>query len=430
MIKRKITNRFIKNTSWLIFEHIFRMALSLVVTGLMARYLGTRNYGLISYGMAYISIFTVICKLGIDSILVNEIIRDRKNTGEIIGTTIFLRLASSILSIFTIYFIVKYLNPDNKTLQMITLIQSISLLFVSFDTVTFWFQSNLQSKYAVVAKSIAFLIVSSWRLILIFIGASVDFFATATIIEAVIIGIFILIFYFRYEGQKFQISLKRAKHLLEKGYHFIIAGLLITVYTQIDKIMLGQLANESVVGIYTAAMTVSGFWMFIPNAIIESARPMIMAAKYDNEEHYKRRYSQLYSTVIWMGVLASIVITIMSKWIILIIFGSGYLGSSNVLNGLIWSRIFSLIGVTRSIWLISENKIKYQKYFVGTGAILNVMLNLTLIPRYGAVGAAIATVVAEVFSSTVALAFFRETRPLLKIIVDAFFLKGFLTSNK
>lgn len=424
LVKSKIKGKFIKNTSWLLFENIFRMVLSMIVTSLMARYLGTHNFGVISYGIAYISIFATISKLGIDSILVHEIIQKREETGKMVGTTIVLRFISSLLSVLIIYVVVAYLNPDNTTLQIITFLQSISLIFVAFDTVGFWFQSNLESKFAVISKSVAFILVSIWRLGLIYFNASVEYFAISTILETFVIGAFIFAYYFKYKGQRLGFSLKIAKGLLSKSYHFIIAGLLVTIYTQISRIMTGQIAGETAVGIYAAAATVSSLWVFVPNSLIESARPVVMTAKSNNEGVYVKRYKQLLCSIIWLGVVASVMITVLSKPIIIIIFGNQYIESIGVLAILIWSRIFSLIGTARSIWLVSENFIKYQKYFVGIGAIVNVVLNLILIPSFGAMGAAVATLFAEIFSSTLALLLFKETRPLLRIIFESFIFKG------
>jgi O-antigen/teichoic acid export membrane protein len=424
IVIKKIKGKFLKNTGWLLFEQIFRMILSLAVTTLMARYLGTHNYGLISYGAAYIAIFTTISQLGIGEILVNEIIKNRDKTGIIIGTTIILRLFSALLSIILIYIVVAYLNPNNFVLQIITFIQSISLLFIAFDAVGYWFQSNLQSKYAVIAKSIAFTLVSIWRIVLIYVEASVQYFAVATILQTLAISTLIILFYFKFKGPRFNFSLDLAKNLLSKSYPFIISGLFVTVYTQMDKIMLGQLTNESSVGVYTVAMTISGLWIFIPNSLIESARPIIMAAKGNDEERYIKRLKQLFSAIIWISILASLVITVLSENIILILFGNQYIEAIGILTILIWSKIFSLIGVTRTIWLITENKVKYHIYFLGIGAAINVVLNLILIPMYGAIGAAIATILAEFISNTLSLIIFKETRPLFKLIIESFMLKG------
>lgn len=423
VLKNKISTNFMKNTGWLIFEQIFRMGLSLIVTSLMARYLGTQNFGLLNYSLAYILIFTTVSKLGIDSIIVNEIIKKREDTGKLIGTTICLRLLSSTLSISLIYLIVRYMDPNDYTIQMITFIQSISLLLVVFDTIEFWFQSNLQSKYIVISKSIAFTIVSLWRLSLLFFEKSIYYFAVATIIEGLVISLFIVVFYFKFKGPKILFSFITAKDLLSQGFSFFIAGLLIVAYTQIDKIMLGQIMGGTTVGIYAAAMTISSLWVFIPNAIIQSARPVIMISKNENEQYYLKKYKQLYCSIIWIGIGASVCITLLSKPIILLVYGNEFMESINVLIILIWSRIFSLIGTTRAIWLTVEDLGRFQVSFVALGAIVNIGLNLILIPRYGAIGAAIATLLAEVISTFIALLFFKKTRPLFKLIIDAFLFK-------
>lgn len=418
-----VRNKFLQNTSWLIFEQIFRMLLSLVVTSLVARYLGTFNFGQINYGLAYISIFTMLSKLGLDSMIVHEIIKNRINTGKIVGTTIVLRLVSAVISVIMIFLLLKYLEPDNFTIQLLTFIQSISLIFIAFDTVTYWFQSNLQSKYAVISKSIAFFLVSIFRLILIYLNVSVVYFAYATVIETLVIGIFVLYFYFRYEGNRLSFSFQLSKDLLRKSYHFLIAGLLVTVYTQMDKIMLGKMTTAASVGIYAAAMSIANIWVFVPMALIDSARPIVMGAKESDQTLYIRRFKQLYCSVIWIGVMASIFITIFAKLMIFIIFGEEYRQSISILLILVWSRIFSLIGVTRSIWLLTEDNISYQKYFLGIGAVTNFSLNLYLIPKCGAIGAAIATLLTEIISSTIALLFFKKTRPLFKLILESFLFK-------
>lgn len=416
-----------RNTGWLLFEQVFRMGLSLIITSLMARYLGTENFGLINYSLAYIMIFTTVSNLGIDNIIVNEIIKNREETGKVIGTTIYLRLSSSVISIFSIYLIVGFLNADQITIQLITLIQSISLLFVVFDSIDYWFQSNLQSKYVVIAKSTAFSIVSIWRLMLIFSGKSLYYFAMATALEAIVISACMIVFYIRFKGPKMHFSYETAKNLFSKSYHFFLAGLLIMIYTQIDKIMLGKMTDVTTVGIYSAAMAISSLWVFVPYALIESARPIIMTSKGHSENLYILKYKQLFCSIIWISIGASIVISLFSKLIILLIYGNQFIESINVLIILIWSRIFSLIGSTRVIWLTVENLGKFQVVFVGIGAVLNVFLNLLLIPKYGAIGAAISTLIAEVISTFLAVLIFKKTRPLFKLIIESFLFKGVKT---
>lgn len=396
----------------------------MIVTSLMARYLGTESFGLINYSLAYIIIFTNVTNLGINNVIVNEILKNRDKTGEIIGTTIYLRFASAIISILSLFIIIKYFNPDDTLIQVITIIQSLSLLFVVFDSIVYWFQSNLQSKYIVISKIIALTFASIWRLILIFLEKSIYYFAVATTIEAIVLTIFMIVFYVKFKGPRLYFSFQTAKMLMSKSYYFFIAGLLIMIYTQMDKIMLGQMTEVTTVGIFTAAMTIASLWVFIPYAIIESARPIIMAAKDVSEESYIKKYKQLCCSIIWISIGASIAITFLAKPLVLMVYGKEFIDAITVLIILIWSRIFSLIGSTRAIWLTVENLGKFQVIFVGIGALLNVVLNIILIPQYGAIGAAIATLIAELISTFFAVLLFKETRSLFKLIFESFVFKG------
>lgn len=418
--------QFLYNTGWLLFDRIFHMLLSLVITSWTARYLGKELYGLLSYGLSFIAIFTIVCKLGIDSIIVSEIIKNKEDTGKVVGTTIGLRMASGFLSVGLISLMVMVLRPGHTLVWIITLIQSLSLLFVSFDTIDFWFQSKLWSKYSSLAKSLSYILVCGWKILLLVRQAGVIYFAVATVIDALAIAVFLLIFYRRAKGERLGFSLRTAKTLLSASHPFIISSLLITVYTQMDRIMLGSMGSgEAAVGIYTAAMNVANLWVFIPNALIDSARPIIMKHKTEGMENaYTERYTQLYAAVIWLSVLAGLFFTVFGKWVVYILYGRAFEESAAVLMVLIWSRLFSLIGTTRGIWVVCEGYYKMVKYFVGLGALINLVLNLALIPVMGPMGAAAATLAAEALSSVGALFLFKKTRPLLGILWRACTLKG------
>lgn len=425
LLKNKEARKFAANTGWLVFDKVFHMVLSLVVTSMTARYLGTEGYGIINYGLSFINIFTIVCKLGIDVIIVNEIVRNQEKKGEILGTTMVLRLLSSLCSLVLTFIFVMVLKPGQVIVMTITMIQSISLLFVSLDTVDFYFQSILKSKYTAIARSISYPLVCVLRLVFIFLKADVTWFAWATVLDSATIGIILLFFYFKREKGTMSFSMEQAKYLLKNSYPFIWANLLVTIYTQMDRIMVGTLVGDAQTGIYSAAMTIANLWIFIPNALIDSARPLIMQLKADGKEAmYLKRSRQLYAGVIWLSIAAGIFFTVFSKLAIDIVYGSDYAASVPVLMILIWSRLFSLIGTTRNIWMICENQAKYVKWFVGLGAVINVVLNFLMIPKIGACGAAIATLITEFVASFLIVAVVKKTRGLFKIIMEAFLLKN------
>ncbi len=412
------------NTGWLIFDKIFHMALSLVVTAMVTRYLGVEQYGLLSYGLAFIDIFTIICKLGIDGIIVNELIKNRDRTGEILGSTTFLRLLSSFLSMILTYIFVKLLNPNDHTILVITCIQSVSLIFVAFDTLNYYWQSRLESKYTAIAQSISYPLVCLLRLLFIWLKKDVTWFAWATVLDAFLIALIMLFFYKREHLPRYKLSISMMKYLLQHSYHFIPVNLLVTIYTQMDKLMIKGMSDSIQVGLYSAAMLVANLWIFIPNALIDSGRPIIMAMKSEkNEDGYVDRLRKLNMGVLWISILAGVFFTIFGRVVIYIVNGKAFLAAVPVLWVLIWSRMFSLMGTTRSIWMLCEGMEKYIKYFVALGAFINVVLNWMLIPILGAVGAAIATLVTEVLSSFVATGIVPKTRPYFKILLRSIEIK-------
>ena len=418
-------HKFLKNTGWLIFDKILHMAMSLFVTGAVARYLGDHDYGIINYGLSFVNIFTIVTKLGIDSVLVNELIKNREKEGEIVGTTMVLRLISSLLSIVVTFIFVWVLNPGKILIIAVTLIESVALIALSVDTIDYYFQSKLLSKYSALARTFSYPLVCLYRVFMVFIKADTHWFALATVFDVALIAVFLLIFYIKDKGQRLCFSWKTGKYLLSHGKHFILVNLLVTIYTQMDRLMLGSMANQSAVGIYSAAMTISNLWIFVPNALIDSARPIIMELKINHKDDaYQKRWRQLYSGIIWIGIMAGVFFSFFSKLIVWIIYGKTYAAATGVLMILIWSRLFSLLGILRSTWMLCEGYERYVKYFVGLGAVTNIVLNSILIPIMGVNGAAIATLITEFISSVLVSHIYKKTRKLTKIMIDSFCFKG------
>ena len=427
-----VNSKMARNTGWLIFDKVFHMFLSLLVTGTISRYLGVEKYGILNYGLAFLEVFTVITKLGIDGILVNEIIKERERkknededrTDELIGTTIVLRLFSSLLSLIIIYIFVTVLNPGRVTVIAVTMIQSISLFFTTLDTIDYYYQSRLESKRSVLARSISYPLVCAFRILLVFLRVDVAMFGFASVIEAMLIGMILVYFYKGQNHMSFRASVSMAKYILKHSVHFVTASLLVIVYTQMDRIMVQNMSDEYQLGIYSAAMLIANLWIFVPNAVLESGRPVVMEQKRNsNESGYEQRMKQICGIIQWISILAGIAISLFGWVAVRIIYGVQYSAANKVLISLIWSKLFSQMGAVRSVWMLCEGMEKYIKYFVGLGALINLILNALLIPRYGAAGAAVATFVTEFISSGLATLIFSPTRKFAFLWIRSLNLK-------
>ncbi len=406
----KEKKNFFANTSWVLFERICQMIISLFIGAASARYLGPVNYGMLNYSMSIIAIFASITSLGLEGILIKEILITPKDSGKILGSSILMRIIASILSIIAINICIYTLNPNDYLILIIGVYQSIHLLFKSFEVIDFWFQSQLKSKYVVIAKIVAMIVVAMWKILLLIFGYSVKWFALSITIETIIIAVMLTFMYYNHGGVSLTASWTMCKKLITQSYHFILVSLCIVIYSQIDKIMIGQMLDKEMVGLYSAAITISQLWFFIPNAIINSARPLIMEAKNKSEEVYIKRLKQLYSVIIWMGVSVSITFLLIGKYIIWGLYGKSYIQAAIPLSINVWAGIFALLGTVRGIWIICENYTQYSKYYIVIGSIVNIILNYILIPIYGINGAAFATLMTQTTVALGAPLLFSKTR--------------------
>lgn len=417
-------NRFFSNAMWDMGGKVFQMGLTLVVGMLTTRYLGPSNYGVIGETASYVAFFSTICQLGFTSTAVKEIMDHEDRQGEILGTTIFFRIITSLISSGAIVCLMYVLKGADPTVIVVAFLQSLSLIFQSFDMIHYWYQSRLETQVSVKIQSIAYIVMAIYKVAILALGKSVEWFAFSTALEAAVVGIALLLVYGRGEGQKLKISLSAGKEMLGRSYHFILSGLMVTIYSEMDKMMLGQMLDQEAVGYYSAATRVSSMWGFVLMALINSARPVIIAAKSTGEELYIKQNKRLYAAVIWIGIAAGAGITVFGKLLIWIFCGKDYFPAVSSLQISAWYTMFAMLGTARGIWIVCENKAKYVKYYLGIGAVINVILNYLLIPAFGSGGAAAATLATQIFTAVFAPLLFKETRIYTKYVAEAFVLKG------
>lgn len=423
-IRRLIHSRSINNSIWIIGEQVFQMVISLVVGILTARFLGPSNYGTLNYTFSFVSFVSSIATLGMETVVIKKIIEHPNEEGLYLGSCIGFRIFSSVICSIVIAIMVFYLNGHDTTKLLLVSLQSLKLLFDSVHILDSWFQRHLKSKYVSIGKMIACVIVSLYKVFLLATSKSVAWFAFSNSFSDLIIGVVMLFFYFKDQGQLLKFSLKKGFEVLHESYHFIISGLMVSVYGQMDRMMIGQMMTDTDVGLYTTASTLCSMWIFVPIAIMNSFRPIILEKKHNGDEkQYLKTLMMLYSAIIWMSIFASVCICAISQPLISVLYGELYLGSVTPLRIIIWCETFSMIGTARSIWLLCEDKNMYAKYLLAIGAFVNVVLNAIFIPNIGINGAAFATLITQITTSMVAPLFFKETRIHTKIVIDSFLLK-------
>lgn len=419
-----LKNKEIKNASWLIGGRIIQMFCSLFVGVLTARFLGPSSYGLIGYAGAYTAFFTSLCNLGLNSIIVKELIDNKESQGKILGTIIGLRALSSLLSTITIIGIVSIIDRGESITILVVALCSISLVFQAGESINYWFQSRYQSKVTSIAILFTYLIVSSYKVILLILKKEVQWFAFATVLDFICLSIFLYVSYKKYGGPKLSFSWTLGKKLLGKSYHYILSGMMVAVYGQTDKMMLKQMLNQNEVGYYSIAQTISNMWVFILAAIIDSIYPTIMRLYQQNKKEFEQKNKQLYAIVFYLSLFVSLGILILGGFVIKVLYGNDYLPAALPLKIITWYTAFSYLGVARNAWIVCENKQKYLKYMYVCAAIINIILNLIFIPILGAAGAALASLITEMSTSLILPLMWKDMRKNVKLMIEGIFLKG------
>jgi O-antigen/teichoic acid export membrane protein len=211
----------------------------------------------------------------------------------------------------------------------------------------------------------------------------------------------------------------------------MLSGIVVMIYMRIDQIMIKHMINEEAVGYYAVAVRLCEAWYFIPVTLCNSIFPAIVNAKNVSEEFYNNRMQKLYDLLTWLAIGIAVPVTVFSSQIIQLLFGNEFSAASPVLTIYIWAGVAVFLGVASSQYLINENltKLSFIRSFVGM--VINVALNFILIPEYGIIGSAVATLVSYTVVAFVPL-FNKRYALQLKMMLKSVFLVtlvGYLRSK-
>lgn len=394
-----LTNRMLGNAKWIIGCKITQSLLQMVIGMLSARYLGPANYGLVNYAASVVAFFIPVMQLGLQATLVQECVGQPEKEGEILGTSLVMNLISALACMVGATTFALVANSGERTTVLVCALYSISLVAQSTEMFQYWFQAKLLSKYSSLATLCSYVIVSAYKIYLLASGQSVYWFALSYTVEYGVTGILLLITYRRVGTQRISFSLKIAKMMFARSKHYIMSTLMLVVYNRTGHIMLKLFLGESATGFYATAVTCTNISLFVFNAILDTARPVVLGSRQNSYEAFEKNMSRVYALTTWLSLAQSIFFTIFAKFVIKFLYGEAYLPAVPVLQIMIWNTVFSYMGSVRNIWILAEEKHKVLFTINFCGAIANLIINACLIPLWGAIGAAMASVFTQVFTN-------------------------------
>lgn len=401
-------------------EQVLRIIAGLFVGIYVARYLGPEQFGVYSYAAAFVAMFGTISRLGLDGIVVRDLVNHPQERDVYLGTAFWLKLTGAFLTLGLLAIAVQFTSNDAITNLYIFIIAS-GLIFQSFDVVDFHFQSRVLSRYVSISRLFQLALSSILKLYFIFIQADLFWFVIVSLVDQITLALSLVFAYWRQKIGSFfgHFNLGTAKVMLSNSWPLILSGIAISLYMRIDQIMIKEMLGEREVGLYAAAVRLSEAWYFVPVIITASLFPAIINAKKISQELYNKRLQRLYTIMIYFAVGVALPVTFVAESIVVTLYGMHYQGAGIVLSIHIWAAVFVGLGVVNGSWFLAENLQKLATLNTLIGAVANVVLNYFLIPVYGIAGVAFATLASYGVAAYLALLLHKKTRGRFYIVTSA-----------
>lgn len=316
-----LKNKVAKNSIWIISCKVVQSVLGVIVNMLTARYLGPSNYGLINYAASIAAFLVPVMQLGLNAIIVQEIVNNPEKEGETLGTSLVMSQISAFFCIIGVFAFSMVANRGETETIIVCCLYSLLLFFYGLEMIQYWFQAKLLSKYVSLTMLAAYVVVSAYKIYLLVTSKSVYWFAISNALDYAIIAFVLLIIYKKLGTCKLSFSFETAKKLFAKGKYYIVSSMMVTIFAQTARIMLKFMIDNEAVGYYSAAVACAGMTSFVFTAIIDSARPMIFESKKTSHELFEQNITRLYSVIIYFALIQSVGIAVFSDLLVKILYG-------------------------------------------------------------------------------------------------------------
>jgi O-antigen/teichoic acid export membrane protein len=425
-----------KNTAVLLIAQIISAIMGLFYLLITANYLGDSGFGTLSFALAITGMFGVFADIGLCTLATREISRDRSIASKYLGNALIVKLILSILTIIAISITVYILGYTGSSVMVVFAI-ALSTILMSFASIfNSVFQAYGNMKYQAFGQLINSTIMLFGVIFAVHQGYGVVLFAWVYGISACIVVAYSLgICMYRFAIPRIEVDLKFLKSTLKDALPYGLSGLFVTIFYWISSVMLSYMHGDQAVGWYNGAYRLILFILFIPTVMNIVIFPAMSQLYVSSTELLRLMTEKYFKYMAMIAIPMGIGTTLLASNIILTLFKPEYTNSIIVLQILIWSAVFIFIGSAFARLLESSNRQMTVTMITLICMIVNVVLNLILIPRYSYIGASVTTVVTELLSLMLCMYaslriynnFFTDSLEILtKVIVSGIIMAVFI----
>jgi O-antigen/teichoic acid export membrane protein len=433
--------RIAKNTTALFAAQFVTAILGLVLSISIARSLGPVIFGEYSFALAFTALFVVFSDLGYNTLLIREVARDKSQASKYLNNLICMRALLSLVIFALIVITLNLMDYPADTKNVVYLFGSYTLV-LSFSAVfKVTFRAFEKMKYEAGITILANITRVSLGLMVLFLGYGLIELALVFLFSGVLDVLFsFLVCERKFVKPKIELDLDFWKSTIKVALPLSMLSIFGLIYVRIDTIMLSVMKGDAVVGWYNAAYGLVLAFKPIPQLFMNALFPLMSSYFVSSKDSLKVVYEHSFKYLFILGLPLALGITLLADKIILLFYGEQFYPSIIALQILAWDVLLVFLYVCSAFILVSTDKQNQMAVIAGCTALINVILNLFLIPSFSYVGAAIATIVTEtilisLYFILISKSFYKlpiskiSIRPLIACLIMGFFIYYLININ-
>lgn len=415
--------KVVRNIYWAVLGKVVNILSGLLVGIMVARYLGPEQFGLMNYVISYVTLFSVLAAFGLDNIEVRELSKPGAAKETIMGSAFAIRLVFAVLTILLILLTLVLFESDRFTFAMV-MVYSLMLIFNTLYVIRNYFTSIILNEYVVKTEISRTVVGACIKVFLLLNHCSLAWFIVASTFDFALVAGGYLYSYRKHGGtfRAWRFDFFMVRMLIIEAAPVLLSGAAGIIYQRINAVMIRNMMDNASVGQFSVAAKIAELAFFIPMVVAQTVTPLLVQAHQEDATRYHIKRQQFLDVMVWSAIVIALVMSVSADPAIRILYGEEYLSAIPVLQVMAWKAVFmALLSASGQIILV-ENLQRFVAVRNVMGCVVSVALNYLLIPVWGVVGSAAATVLTIAFSGYIAHLLIAPYRYLVPMQTRALFL--------
>ncbi|EGW39922.1 flippase [Desulfosporosinus sp. OT] len=385
----------LKNAAALSVASVLSKAISAIVGISVTRYLGPETFGEYSSALAFVSTFILFADFGLSNYMVQEGSRDESVLPLYLGNTLLFK-GFTLLVIYALMLVLMHPAGYNQSIQSMVIVFGLASGLNALNSSVYnYFQAKQQMYNAAIYQFLYTFLIGALTILVVVKRGNVVMITVSQLVSAALIS-FMLYAHLR-RNLRLKFDLRRLIEMTKRGLPFGVATIFLYIYFQIDALMLSLMRPTFEVGIYSAAYKLVAILLLIPGILTSVIYPILFQLGVDSKEKHRETIEKIFKVLSAVGIPGSVLLFVLANPLLTWLYNNRFPQSVPIMMLLSWFFAFECLSFSLGDVLTTTNRQWTRAKIQGGAALLNIVVNLYAIPRYGIYGASVATLITELY---------------------------------